>query len=71
MYEAIPGYEEAKHFLPVGFKPFEHIALRRMLDRFDETGGELVMYIPRLPTAAPLGLTSGRPCWPGGSRPRG
>ncbi|BDG19605.1 sulfide dehydrogenase [Thermus thermophilus] len=55
MYEAIPGYEEAKHFLPVGFKPFEHIALRRMLDRFDETGGELVMYIPPPPYRCPPG----------------
>ncbi|MDW8017827.1 MAG: FAD-dependent oxidoreductase [Thermus sp.] len=55
MYEAIPGYAEAKHLLPVGFKPFEHIALRRMLDRFDETGGELVMYIPNPPYRCPPG----------------
>jgi NADPH-dependent 2,4-dienoyl-CoA reductase/sulfur reductase-like enzyme len=55
MYEAIPGYAEAKHLLPVGFKPFEHIALRRMLDQFDETGGELVMYIPTPPYRCPPG----------------
>ena len=55
MYEAIPGYAEAKHLLPVGFKPFEHIALRRMLDQFDETGGELVMYIPNPPYRCPPG----------------
>ncbi|KHG65298.1 sulfide dehydrogenase [Thermus sp. 2.9] len=55
MYEAIPGYAEVKHLLPVGFKPFEHIALRRMLDQFDETGGELVMYIPNPPYRCPPG----------------
>lgn len=55
MYEAIPGYAEVQHLLPVGFKPFEHVALRRMLDRFDETGGELVMYIPNPPYRCPPG----------------
>ncbi|WP_018110650.1 FAD-dependent oxidoreductase [Thermus igniterrae] len=55
MYEAIPGYAEAKHLLPVAFKPFEHVALRRMLDQFDETGGELVMYIPNPPYRCPPG----------------
>lgn len=55
MYEAIQGYEEVKHLLPVGFKPFEHIALRRMLDRFDETGGELVLAIPKPPYRCPPG----------------
>ncbi len=55
MYEAIPGYAEVKHLMPVGFKPFEHIALRRLLDQFDETGGELVMYIPNPPYRCPPG----------------
>ncbi|RYM29110.1 sulfide dehydrogenase, partial [Meiothermus sp. PNK-Is4] len=55
MYEAIPGYAEVSHLLPVGFKPFEHVALRRMLDQFDETGGELVMYIPNPPYRCPPG----------------
>ncbi len=55
MYEAIPGYAEVKHLMPVGFKPFEHIALHRMLDQFDETGGELVMYIPNPPYRCPPG----------------
>jgi NADPH-dependent 2,4-dienoyl-CoA reductase/sulfur reductase-like enzyme len=55
MYEAIPGYSEVKHLLPVGFKPFEHIALRRMLDQFDETGGELVLAIPQPPYRCPPG----------------
>ncbi|BFH80343.1 FAD-dependent oxidoreductase [Thermus thermophilus] len=55
MYEAIPGYDEVKHLMPVGFKPFEHIALRHMLDRFDETGGELVLYIPPPPYRCPPG----------------
>jgi len=55
MYEAIPGYAEVKHLMPVGFRPFEHIALRRMLDQFDETGGELVMYIPNPPYRCPPG----------------
>ncbi|MGQ9735335.1 MAG: FAD-dependent oxidoreductase [Thermaceae bacterium] len=55
MYEAIPGYAEAKHLMPVGFKSFEHIALRRMLDQFDEIGGELVMYIPNPPYRCPPG----------------
>lgn len=55
MYEAIPGYAEVKHLMPVAFKPFEHIALRRMLDRFDEEGGELVMYIPAPPYRCPPG----------------
>ncbi|GAA5335571.1 MULTISPECIES: FAD-dependent oxidoreductase [Thermus] len=55
MYEAIPGYAEVKHLMPVGFKPFEHIALRRLLDQFDETGGELVLYIPTPPYRCPPG----------------
>jgi len=55
MYEAIQGYSEVKHLLPVGFKPFEHVALRRMLDRFDETGGELVLAIPKPPYRCPPG----------------
>jgi NADPH-dependent 2,4-dienoyl-CoA reductase/sulfur reductase-like enzyme len=55
MYEAIPGYAEVKHLMPVGFRPFEHIALRRMLDQFDETGGELVMCIPNPPYRCPPG----------------
>uniref|UniRef100_A0A7C2C067 Twin-arginine translocation signal domain-containing protein n=1 Tax=Thermus islandicus TaxID=540988 RepID=A0A7C2C067_9DEIN len=55
MYEAIPGYAEVKHLLPVGFKPFEHVALRRMLDRFDETGGDLVLAIPTPPYRCPPG----------------
>ncbi len=55
MYEAIQGYSEVKHLLPVGFKPFEHVALRRMLDQFDETGGELVLAIPKPPYRCPPG----------------
>jgi NADPH-dependent 2,4-dienoyl-CoA reductase/sulfur reductase-like enzyme len=55
MYEAIPGYAEVQRLMPVGFKPFEHVALRRMLDQFDETGGELVMYIPTPPYRCPPG----------------
>jgi hypothetical protein len=55
MYEAIPGYPEAKDFLPVGFRPFEHIALRRQIDQFEEQGGEFVMYIPNPPYRCPPG----------------
>jgi NADPH-dependent 2,4-dienoyl-CoA reductase/sulfur reductase-like enzyme len=55
MYEAIPGYPEAKDFLPVGFRPFEHIALRRQIDQFEERGGEFVMYIPNPPYRCPPG----------------
>jgi NADPH-dependent 2,4-dienoyl-CoA reductase/sulfur reductase-like enzyme len=53
MYEAIQGYSEVRQFLPVGFKPFEHIALKRKLDRFE--GGDLVMSIPRPPYRCPPG----------------
>ncbi|WP_117238521.1 FCSD flavin-binding domain-containing protein [Thermus sediminis] len=55
MYEAIPGYPEAKDFLPVGFRPFEHVALRRQIDRFEEEGGEFVIYIPNPPYRCPPG----------------
>jgi len=53
MYEAIQGYSEVRQFLPVGFKPFEHIALKRQLDRFE--GGDLVLAIPRPPFRCPPG----------------
>lgn len=59
MYEAIEGYAEVKALMPVAFKPFEHVALRRMIDRFEEEGGELVISIPRPPTAAPGALRAG------------
>lgn len=55
MYEAIPGYAEVKQFMPVGFKPFEHIALRRMLDQYEEKGGDLVLAIPTPPYRCPPG----------------
>jgi NADPH-dependent 2,4-dienoyl-CoA reductase/sulfur reductase-like enzyme len=53
MYEAIQGYSEVKQFMPVGFKPFEHVALKRQLEQFE--GGELVMSIPKPPYRCPPG----------------
>lgn len=53
MYEAIEGFSEVKQFLPVGFKPFEHVALKRQLEQFE--GGELVMSIPKPPYRCPPG----------------
>lgn len=53
MYEAIQGYSEAKRFLPVGFKPWEHIALKRQIDNFE--GGDLVLAIPKPPYRCPPG----------------
>ncbi len=53
MYEAIDGYDDVKHLMPIGFKPFEHIPLRRLLDNF--TGGDLIMTIPEPPFRCPPG----------------
>lgn len=53
MYEAIQGYNEVKQFLPVGFKPWEHIALKRQIDNFE--GGDLVLAIPKPPYRCPPG----------------
>jgi NADH dehydrogenase FAD-containing subunit len=53
LYEAIEGYEEVKHLMPIGFKPFEHIPLRRLIDAFD--GGELLIAIPEPPYRCPPG----------------
>jgi len=52
---------EVKHLLPVGFRPFEHVALRRQIENF--TGGDLVITVPKGPYRCPP--TSGRRCWPG------
>lgn len=53
LYEAIEGYDEVKHLMPIGFKPFEHLPLRRLIDEFD--GGELVLAIPEPPYRCPPG----------------
>ncbi len=53
MYEAIEGYPEVRHLMPVAFRPFEHIALRRQLEQFE--GGELVIGIPKPPYRCPPG----------------
>ncbi|RIH89404.1 FAD-dependent oxidoreductase [Calidithermus roseus] len=53
MYEAIEGYGEVKQFLPVGFKPFEHVALKRQLEQFE--GGDIVLSIPKPPYRCPPG----------------
>lgn len=53
MYEAIEGYSEVRQFLPVAFKPFEQLPLRRQIEQFE--GGDLVMSIPRPPFRCPPG----------------
>lgn len=51
MHEAIEGFTEVKHLMPVGFKPFEQVALKRQLEQFE--GGELVISVPKPPYRCP------------------
>jgi len=53
MEEALPGYAEARETLPVGFRAFEQAAVRRRFDAYLETGGNLVLTVPRPPYRCP------------------
>ena len=52
-YDRVEGMEEVKHLLPVGFRPFEHVALRRQIENF--SGGDLVITVPKGPYRCPPG----------------
>lgn len=53
MEEALPGYAEARDQLPVGFRPFEHAAVKRQVDAFLGQGGHFVMAAPKPPYRCP------------------
>ncbi|MEZ4607118.1 MAG: FAD/NAD(P)-binding oxidoreductase [Deinococcales bacterium] len=53
MNESIEGFDEVAHLMPVGFKPFEHIALRRKIENFE--GGDFIISIPKPPYRCPPG----------------
>lgn len=53
MEETIEGFSEAAHMMPVGFKPFEHIALRRKIEQFE--GGDFIISVPKGPYRCPPG----------------
>ena len=49
--DSIPGYQEYQAQIPVGFRPQEHVALRRELEQF--SGGNLVIRVPNPPYRCP------------------
>ncbi|MDH5753424.1 MAG: NAD(P)/FAD-dependent oxidoreductase, partial [Deltaproteobacteria bacterium] len=54
MWETIEGMWEARHHVPVAFKPgAEHLMLRRQLEDFE--GGTMVLAIPKGPIRCPPG----------------
>ena len=53
MEDAVAGYAQARDRLPVGFRAFEQAAVRREVDRFLATGGNLVISAPKPPYRCP------------------
>ncbi|WP_029462793.1 FAD-dependent oxidoreductase [Serpentinimonas barnesii] len=53
MEESLPGYAEGRDRLPVGFRAFEHEAVRQQADAFLSQGGIYVMTVPRPPYRCP------------------
>ncbi|WP_334133855.1 FAD/NAD(P)-binding oxidoreductase [Tepidimonas sp.] len=53
MEETLPGYAAAREQLPVGFRAFEHPAVRAQVDRFLEQGGTFVISTPKPPYRCP------------------
>jgi len=53
MEESLPGYAEGRDQLPVGFRPFEHAAVKRQVDAFLSQGGNFVVAAPKPPYRCP------------------
>lgn len=53
MNETIEGFSEVAHLMPVGFKPFEHLALKRKIEEFE--GGDFIISVPKGPYRCPPG----------------
>ncbi len=53
MEETLPGYAEGRDQLPVGFRAFEHEAVKRQVDTFLSQGGNLVITAPKPPYRCP------------------
>src|SRR3990167_3299236 len=53
MEDGIQGYAEARAQLPVGFRAFEQIAVRRQVDEFLAKGGNFVISAPKPPYRCP------------------
>ncbi len=53
MEDAVQGYAQAREQLPVGFRAFEQMAVRREVDRFLTQGGNFVISAPRPPYRCP------------------
>lgn len=53
MDEAVQGFAQAREQLPVGFRAFEQMAVKREVDRFLAEGGNLVISVPKPPYRCP------------------
>ncbi len=53
VYDEVPGFEPFRAHMPVGFRPFEHVALRRNIEQFK--GGDFILSVPRGPYRCPPG----------------
>lgn len=53
MEDGIAGYAQAREHLPVGFRAFEQIAVRRQVERFMAVGGNFVIAVPKPPFRCP------------------
>ncbi|MDM7457576.1 MAG: FAD/NAD(P)-binding oxidoreductase [Tepidimonas sp.] len=53
MEESLPGFAAAREALPVGFRAFEHPAVRAQVERFLGQGGTFVMSAPKPPYRCP------------------
>lgn len=53
MEDSLPGFAEGRDRLPVGFRAFEHEAVRHQVDAFLSQGGIYVMTVPRPPFRCP------------------
>ncbi|WP_333707964.1 FAD/NAD(P)-binding oxidoreductase [Tepidimonas ignava] len=53
MEDSLPGFAQAREALPVGFRAFEHQAVRAQVERFLAQGGTFVMSAPKPPYRCP------------------
>lgn len=53
MEESLPGFAAAREALPVGFRAFEHQAVRAQVERFYAQGGTFVISAPKPPYRCP------------------
>ena len=53
MEESLPGFAAAREALPVGFRAFEHQAVRAQVERFLSQGGIFVISAPKPPYRCP------------------